>query len=273
MEEKRRPKKQSENKKKQRKKKKTNIVSMIVLCISACVFVFSIFMLADSLVPYYSGGQEYDDVKKLVLTQEKVKNEDGEEEEVFKVDFEALNEQNADTIGWIRFEEPSVINYPVVKSSDNSEYLTRTFSANDNKLGAIFMDMNGNSDFTDRNTIIYGHNMQIGGEMFSQLNEYAEESFCKEYPYFYVYTPDNKKLTYQVFVAGVVKDDAQIYQTSFSSDQEFLEYIEICKTFSNYSVEAVVDENSKILTLSTCTNVRDDERFIVQGVLIDIEDN
>lgn len=265
--------KRRQNKKGQHRKKKRNILSTIILCIASGVFVFSVYMLADSLMPYYSGGQEYDDVKKLVITQEKVKGDDGEEEEVFQVDFDALKEQNSDTIAWIRFEEPSVISYPVVKSHDNDEYLTRTFSANDNKLGTIFMDMNGKSDFTDSNTIIYGHNMQIGGEMFSQLNEYAEESFCKEYPYFYIYTPDNMKLTYQVFMAGIVADDAQVYQTSFSSGEEFEKYLETCGSFSNYSVDVQLDKESKVLTLSTCTNVRDNERFVVQGVLIEKEEN
>ena len=80
-------------------------------------------------------------------------------------------------------------------SADNNEYLTKTFSANDNKLGAIFMDMRNQNDFSDRNTFIYGHNMKVGGEMFSQLNEYASEDFYKAHPYFYIYTPDGKTRT------------------------------------------------------------------------------
>ena len=45
------------------------------------------------------------------------------------------------------FDEPSIISYPVVKSADNKEYLTKTFTESDNKLGAIFMDMRNTSDF------------------------------------------------------------------------------------------------------------------------------
>ena len=51
-----------------------------------------------------------------------------------------------------------------MKSADNKEYLTKTFTESDNKLGAIFMDMRNTSDFSDKNTMIYGHNMKIGGE-------------------------------------------------------------------------------------------------------------
>ena len=49
----------------------------------------------------------------------------------FSVDFDVLLEENEDTVAWIRFDEPSIINYPVVKSADNSDYLTKTFTAND----------------------------------------------------------------------------------------------------------------------------------------------
>lgn len=267
-------------KKEHRKKQKNNSITSIILVVAACVFVFSLYMLMDSILPYLKGGEEYDDIKELVITQktQEIENADGEtdeteEKEVFLVDFEQLLSQNSDTVGWIRFEEPAVISYPVVKSKDNNEYLTKTFTANDNKLGSIFMDMNNTNDFTDSNTIIYGHNMKIGGEMFSQLNAYADESFCKQHPFFYIYTPDNKKLTYQVFAAGVVKDISDKYTVAFASDEEFTEYLIMCKEDSNYQVDVDLHADSKIVSLSTCTNVNDDERFMLQGVLVSEEAN
>ena len=162
------------------------------------------------LVPYYSGGAEYDKIKEIAIKT----NEQGEG---FSVDFDALRAENPDTVAWIRFDEPSIISYPVVKSSDNKEYLTKTFSANDNKLGAIFMDMRCDSDFADRNTMIYGHNLKIGGEMFSQLKEYESEDFCKAHPEFYIYTPDGKVRMYKVFAASVVKDTSDAYNLTYNS--------------------------------------------------------
>ena len=173
----------------------------------------------------------------------------------------------ADTVAWIRFDEPSQINYPVVKSADNTDYLTKTFVANDNKLGAIFMDYRNNSDFSDRNTFIYGHHLNVGGEMFSELLQYEDESFCKEHPNFYIYTPDGKVRMYTIFSAGVVKDTADNYNITYESDEAFTEYLNICKESSNYQVDVELNAQSKIVSLSTCTNVRDDERFLVQGVL------
>ena len=165
-----------------------------------------------------------------------------------------------------------MINYPVVKSADNNEYLTKTFTANDNKLGAIFVDMRNSNDFSDKNTFIYGHHLNVGGEMFSELLKYENESFCKKHPNFYIYTPDGKVRTYKVFSAGVVKDTADNYKLDYATDADYEAYLKLCEESSNYKVEDVeLTAQSQIVSLSTCTNVRDDERFLVQGVLTAVD--
>lgn len=247
-------------KKKQQKRARFNVASSVVLVVAVCVFVFSLYQLVSMLVPYYSGGKIYDEIKDLAITAD----EDGSG---FQVDFDALMKENSDTVAWIRFDEPAIISYPVVKSADNNEYLTKTFTANDNKLGAIFMDMRNSSDFSDRNTFIYGHHLNVGGEMFSELLEYESESFCKDHPNFYIYTPDGHVRTYTVFSAGVVKDTADNYKIEYASDAEYEEYLKLCQDSSNYTVDVELNAQSQIVSLSTCTNVRDDERFLVQGVL------
>lgn len=243
-----------------RKRERRSMVLPIILIVAGFVFLFSAGQLALTLYPYFAGGREYDEVRELALVADDVG--DG-----FTIDFQFLEKENPDVVAWIRFEEPSIINYPVVQSRDNDEYLTKTFFANDNKLGAIFMDMR-NTSFEDRNVFIYGHNLKVGGEMFSQLNEYADEEFCKKYPYFYIYTPDGKVRTYRVFSAAVVKADAKNYQPAYPTEKDFTDYVEFCRRSSNYDVDVKVDARSKIVSLSTCTNVRDDERFLVQGVLV-----
>ena len=251
-------------KKRRQKRARFNVVSSVVLVAAVCVFVFSLYQLVSMLIPYYSGGKIYDEIKDIAVTAD----EDGSG---FQVDFDALMKENSDTVAWIRFDEPAVISYPVVKSADNTEYLTKTFTANDNKLGAIFVDMRNSSDFSDRNTFIYGHHLNVGGEMFSQLLEYESESFCKEHPNFYIYTPDGKVRTYTVFSAGVVKDTADNYKIEYASDAEYEEYLKLCQDSSNYTVDVELNAQSQIVSLSTCTNVRDDERFLVQGVLTAID--
>ena len=155
-----------------RKKKRVafDVVTTTILIVAICVFAFSLFQLVKMLIPYYSGGKEYDKLKDKAITIETTKDSEDTSEARFKVDFDVLLQENPDTVAWIRFDEPSIISYPVVKSADNKEYLTKTFTESDNKLGAIFMDMRNTSDFSDKNTMIYGHNMK-NTTMFSQLEK------------------------------------------------------------------------------------------------------
>lgn len=258
-----------ENKKKHhrgRRKKKggSNIVSNIILVIATVVFAVSAYKLYGIFSEYNKGDKEYQKIQDLVINTEK---KDDTKEETFSVDFEKLLEMNSDVVGWIRFDEPSEINYPVVQGRDNEEYLKRTFEANTNKLGTLFVDVNNPGDFSGRNTFIYGHNMK-NGSMFAQLLKYKDDSFYKEHPYFYIYTPDGKVRTYEIFSAGVVKDTSDSYIMDYADDAAFQTYIDYIKQQSAYPTSAEVTTASKIVSLSTCTNVRDDERFLVHGVMI-----
>lgn len=258
-----------ENRKKHhrgRKKKKggSNIVSNIILVIAIVVFAVSAYKLYGIFSEYNKGDKEYQKIQDLVINTDK---KDDTKEKTFSVDFEKLLEMNSDVVGWIRFDEPSEINYPVVQGRDNEEYLKRTFEANTNKLGTLFVDVNNPGDFSGRNTFIYGHNMK-NGSMFAQLLKYKDDSFYKEHPYFYIYTPDGKVRTYEIFSAGVVKDTSDSYIMDYADDAAFQTYIDYIKQQSAYPTSAEVTTASKIVSLSTCTNVRDDERFLVHGVMI-----
>lgn len=248
------------------KKKRTafDAVSTVVLIAAVCVFVFSLYQLVIMLVPYYTGSKEYDEIRDLAVTTDA----DGEG---FSVDFDVLMQENPDTIGWIRFDEPAVINYPVVKSADNEDYLTKTFTENDNKLGAIFVDYRNSSDFSDRNTFIYGHNMRVGEQMFSQLKNYRDEEYGKKYPYFYIYTPSGEVRTYTIFSAGVVDARSDNYKIEYASDEEFQEYLDLCLESSLYDFGVEVNTDSQIVSLSTCTSVTENERFLVHGVLTSVD--
>ena len=271
------------------KRRKRGIFSTILLIIALGVFIFSGYQLATMLLPYFTGGREYNQIRAQAITilSEDELTEAGEEGvetgEIsgetspsarwippLRVDFEALREINPRTVAWIHFVQPEIINYPVVLSEDNEEYLHRTFTGEWNPVGAIFMDMNNNPDFEDRNTIIYGHNMQ-DRSMFARLMEFEDGEFFDENPYFYIFTPDGMVRTYQIFSAKVVYQSAPQYQIEFFTDEEFLEYLEMCRLESIHQREGIeLSADDLIVSLSTCTNIRQVDRFLVQGVLIDI---
>ncbi len=243
-----------------KKNKKKNLILNLILVLALGVFAFSAFQLFNIGKGYKEGRDEYEAVRDLAVTNDN-------DQEKFRVDFNALMEMNDDTIGWIRFyPEPSVISYPIVQGKDNDLYLTKTFSANENTLGAIFVDMNNSPDFSDQNTLIYGHRMK-DGSMFRKLEEYKNKEFWEQNPYFYIYTPDGRELTYKIYAAGVVEDTAENYFISFSDEAEHERALKITQNTGNYATGVEVTTADKIVTLSTCTASSDDHRFVVHGVL------
>lgn len=248
-----------------RRKKKGNLLSNIILIIAIGVFLYAGWHLWEIFSEYSKGESEYKSLQDIVVIERTSAIE--EEGSAFWVDFEKLKQINPDVVGWIRFEEPSQISYPVVLGIDNEKYLKTTFEGKKNAAGTLFIDMQNASDFTDKNTFIYGHNMK-NGAMFGRLREYKSSEFCKEHPYFYIYTPDGKESTYQVFSVSIVKDVSESYDRQYVDDAEFTEYLSYIRSISRYQTDAEVGADSTIVSLSTCTNVADDERLLVHGVKV-----
>ncbi len=249
--------KKGKAKKKPKGSRKGRIVSNIVLAVAVVVFCVSAFQLFRILLGYYEGRKEYDEVKELAITEE------GSE---FIVDFDTLLAINPDTVGWIRFDpEPSQINYPLVQTTDNSTYLDKTFSANDNTVGAIFVNTYNNPDFNDRNTIIYGHRMN-DNSMFHDLAKYEDQSFWEANPYFYIYTPDGREITYHIYAAGQVTETSDTYLTEFADDAAYQAFLDYTKEASAYDTGVEVTTEDTVVTLSTCTKASDEHRMVVVGV-------
>ena len=77
----------------------------------------------------------------------------------------------------------------MTQAEDNDYYLRHLYDGTYNKAGCLFADYENKKDFSDRNTIIYGHNMR-DGSMFASLNEYKEQSYYDSHPQMYLVTPD-----------------------------------------------------------------------------------
>lgn len=244
-------------------RKKGSLILNLVLALALIVFVVSAYQLLRIGKGYLDGRSEYEEIRELAIESDgSVEEGDGR----FRVNFDELMAINPDTIGWIRFSpEPSGINYPIVQGEDNEEYLHRTFSANENTLGAIFLNVGNRADFSDRNSIVYGHRMR-DGSMFRHLQDYEEQSFFESNPYFYIYTPDGREITYHIYSVGEVVDTSDTYLTAFASEGEYQAFLDMTKEISLYDTGVEVTADDTIVTLSTCTSASDEHRFVVRGV-------
>ena len=75
-----------------------------------------------------------------------------------QVDFEEIRKTAPDVVGWI-FCEGTAINYPIVRGDDDSFYLTHNYKGDHSSAGSIMMGTTCAADFSDRNILLYGHNM------------------------------------------------------------------------------------------------------------------
>lgn len=270
--------KKRERKKLNKTSRKNDYITNILLILCVCIFLIGGWNLFSIFAEYNAGTETYENIKELAISVPGIEFEettDLNESEVveptyadYYVDFDVLSEINSEVVAWIRFDAPEIISYPVVQTDNNDTYLKIAFTGESNSAGTLFIDVKNSSDFSDDNTIIYGHNMK-NDSMFGALSEYIEEDFYKEYPYFYVYLPDGTASKYEIAAVDIISvTDIDRYTMNFASSSSFLAYINTMLRTSFYDSDATLSSSASLITLSTCTG-DDSERFIVQGVKVD----
>ncbi len=178
-----------------------------------------------------------------------------------KIDFTILKKKNKDIVGWIYLEN-SLINFPVVQSSDNEYYLRRLLDGTFNVAGSIFMDYRNNADLTDWNTIIYGHNMK-NNTMFGTLSKYKEQSYYDEHKKMYYFT-ETKVYEIEILAGYTENANSEIYNISNNKNSEILKKARKLSTFASNVKEK---DDDKFITLSTCSYEFDKARYILIGRL------
>ena len=180
------------------------------------------------------------------------------------LDLASLRQTNADVLGWIHIPG-SVISYPLMESHDNEEYLHHTWDGTPNVAGSIFLEQHNSTDFTDFNTIIYGHAMN-DGSMFSELHKYQWQDVPETYPYVYI-AVDGAVLRYAIFACYEADISSDTYRLTFADDAAREKAVAEYHRLSSISMPLEVNAESHILTLSTCTGNQKAVRLVVQAVL------
>ncbi len=189
------------------------------------------------------------------------------------IDFEELQKINTDIYAYIKIPG-TVIDYPVVQATneDDDFYLHRGLDKKYKFAGSIYSEKKNRKNFTDRNTVLYGHNM-LNGTMFQNLHKFRNAEFFEKNQYIYIYTPGHI-LTYKI-IAAYKYDNRHLLNTINYSDntvfKDYLSYIQNPTSMMVNKREVELDLKSKILTLSTCIGDEKEHRYLVQGVLINDE--
>ena len=191
-----------------------------------------------------------------------------------EVDFDSLKAQNDEIYAWIKIADTEV-DYPIVQSATSDEFYLK-HSAYDKSWiasGAIYTEGVNQTDFSDPITLIYGHN-GYKTTMFTTLHKFEKEDFFNSHPYFYIYQPQ-RKMTFQV-ISAFKYDDRHIMNSfnNFGDAESLAEFqAEILSPSSpvkqvRENLDVEINENSKIVVLSTCITNQKSNRYLVCGVLV-----
>lgn len=250
------------------------VASLIVMIIAG----INVFLLSRE---YQAGINEYRELEQYVTIVSEAPAANISEEEMpetsaesvipvsLEIDFQNLKAINEEVVGWLYYE-PLELSYPIVRGNDNEYYTLYTFEQEKNSSGAIFMDFLNRTDFSDYNTIIYGHNMR-NGTMFGSLKKLLNDSsMIEENPYFYIFTQDQAYM-YEIASVYITDSSSHTYDLITSEDDQkaFIDYI---LSVSTYLWDKEINANDKIVTLSTCHGLHTNNRTVVHGVLVAQED-
>ena len=176
-------------------KKTEKVLLMVFLVVS----VICGKCLLDYWQDSYDNRQNYRQVEEIAFPEKDTEDDDTESNvdnpmtAIDDFDYQALLDENADCIGWLKIAGTD-ISYPVVQGKDNEFYLYHDFQKNYAICGTLMLDNRNDIDARQEHLIIYGHQMK-DGSMFKQLNGYKEEAFYHEHKEITLYL-ENQKYQY-----------------------------------------------------------------------------
>ena len=257
--------------------------TIIVLCLLAIVFgCWKIYGIQSG---YRQGQRAYEELEAYITLPDPVPakvppvtapvDEDaaetahGETAPAFdvtfpEVDFEALRKTNPGVVGWI-YGEDTPINYPIAQGPNNDYYLDHLFNGTLNTSGSIYLDSRNNRDYSDTNSILYGHNLKSGA-MFAALTNYKQQSYYEEHPRFLLMTPEANYVV-EVFASVIMPEWGKAWQTTFADDTELDCWIADILSESEIQTGIAPTMKDRILTLSTCSYEYERARMTVFGIL------
>lgn len=193
-----------------------------------------------------------------------------------EVDFETLwKDVNEEICAWITIPG-TAIDYPVLRNASSEDphdayYLEYNIDGSYGRPGTIYMEPCNSGDFTDYNTVLYGHNMH-DGTMFADLHKFDDPAFFEQQEYVYIVTPE-KVLVYRLF-AAVNCDDRHLTRTyDFSQEAQRQDFMDLLHNNGDegdkFKEDVEVTTESRLLTLSTCIKGKKTKRLLVGTVLVD----
>ncbi len=253
---------------------KRNIVRIVVTVLLLIVCLVCVAILAQNWWEGYKADQQNEQLKDEVVKEEPEQEEPQEDLAYNPIDFATLQSENSDIYAWIQIPDTQ-IDYPVLQNQDTTDYydeyyLKRLPDRTSSVYGSIFSQRINALDFSDRNTVLYGHNMK-NGSMFAGLHKYEDREYMNSHEWIYIYTPEYV-YTYQVFGAVAFSAEHVMSKYGFTSDEDTQAYLDDLRSCTGIIREDVkVTKEDHLLTLSTCIAQQANKRYLVVAKLQNVQ--
>lgn len=265
-----------------------NITLIIMFIIFLSTLIYSSFNIIKWFISSNKIEKQVEEINETIVIEE-IKEENKEieivnppEEEdksnpywdyikmnLINVDFKELKQTNNHTKGWIQVNGTN-INYPFVQAKNNDYYLKRAFDKTYNEAGWIFLDYRNNIETLDKNNILYGHG-RLDNTMFGSLKNILKSNWYKNSDNYVIkLSTESANTMWQVFSVYHIPTTSDYLQTKFSTDEEYMNFLNMLYKRSMYDFKIDFNKDDKILTLSTCYN-NDKERVVMHAKLIKIQ--
>lgn len=184
----------------------------------------------------------------------------------YNVEFEDLLKKNPDTVGFINVKNTN-INYPIVQAKDNDYYLNHAFDRSYNEAGWVYLDYRNSADFSDDNTIIYGHG-RLNKTVFGSLKDLLTDKWQQDKDNYVInISTPSIDYVYQIFSIYTIESESYYITPTFSNSDSKVKWLKSMKDRNTSIISSVINRHDKVITLSTCLN---DEggRIVVHAKLI-----
>lgn len=238
--------------------------------VSSLVLVMSIGILVKVLViDSYISQKAASEIQELYHHQQDSENNNDSEKAEEDSKFSELSKINSEICGWITVPGTR-IDYPVLQGNKNEThfYLDHNYKREKSKYGSIFLDPICQLSENPKNCVIYGHHM-ADGQMFADLMKFSSLDFYKQNPlisFETIYDRNAKWKIFSVFKTNTLASQGKIFYyvvSDFADNNSFLDYVSQIRKRSLLDIPVDVNENDKLITLSTCSYEFQDFRTVV----------
>lgn len=222
-----------------------SLVNFAVLAAILLLLAFGCYALWDSNQVYNAANAaQYEIYKPTVENEGKT--------------FQELQAMNPEVFSWLTVYGTN-IDYPVTQGGDNMKYVNTNAEGSYSLSGSIFLDYENSRDFSDFNSILFGHHMEKQA-MFGEIGLFSDKDYfnARLYGSLY-YNGTDHGLEFFAFLHTDAYD-ASVFAAGVSGEarQAYLNGLLDKATFTR---DIGVTVKDRIVLLSTCsaesTNGRD----------------